>query len=429
MIQEPARLTPTPPQPPAPRRSTIGSSALRAAVVIGMCLVIAVPVVLALDSAPQPANLAAGASAAATATDGTKSEPARPGKDKAPKFNAKAFLGAGRGPITITAISGANLSLATEDGWKRTIAVTSDTKITKGGQTIAASDLMVGDQIRFSQKRNDDGTYAITSIVVPTPMASGVVTAVTANTFTIKKRGGTTQVITVNASTVYTLGKAKGAKSDVTVGSNATVSGTVTGSTFTALSVKIALSRAAGEVTAISGSTITVKKGNAAPQVVTVTSSTAYSLGKAKGSKSDVKVGSRITASGTVSGSTFTALTVNVALDHAAGDVTAKTSATITIKGRGGKTTVIHVSSSTTFKVKGKDAATIADIAVGDRLQADGVRRSDGSMDATSVTGRAPKAPKARRHRRPPRPRARPPASGARTSRSPAVDDGIATVP
>ena len=80
--------------------------------------------------------------------------------------------------ITVTAIDGSNVSLKTEDGWTRTITVTSDTTITKGGQTIALSDVQVGDEIRFAQTRNADGTFTITQIHVVMPTIGGQVTAV-----------------------------------------------------------------------------------------------------------------------------------------------------------------------------------------------------------------------------------------------------------
>ena len=334
MLQPPARLTPTPPEKVASGRSAIGSGVLRAGIVVVVCLALAVPVVLAIGSSPGPTTSAAGASAGVTAdptaSTGAKTQPSRaPGAwGWAPWAKGmtggmgKGFQdGHGRGPITITAISGSSVSLATQDGWTRTITVTPDTKITKGGQTIAVGDLKVGDEVRFTQKRNADGTYAITAIVVPTP---------------------------------------------------------VTG----------------GEVTAVTGSTITIKKHDASTQVITVTPSTIYTLGKVAGSKSDVTIGVDITAEGTVDGSTFTALSVHVALAWAMGDVTATTDSSITIKDHGGATTVIHVSSSTTFKVRGKDAATIADIAIGNRVMVAGTRRSDGGIDAVTVTGGSPKVDK-----------------------------------
>jgi Domain of unknown function (DUF5666) len=323
MFQEPTRLTPTPPEVPAdlpPRRPAFSSGGLRAGIVLVACLVLVVPVLIAMGSTPGPATSAAGATATPTATAGVKSEPS-----KAPGFKGWSDgrmkglqSGPGRGPITITAISGSNLSLATADGWKRTIGVTSDAKLTKGGQTITVGDLKVGDEVRFTQTRNDDGTYTITAIVVPTPKTTGEVSAVSGNKVTLKKRDGSTQVITVTSSTIYT-------------------------------------------------------------------------LGKADGSRSDVKVGVDVTAEGTVDGSDFTALSVHVALAHASGEVTATTNSAITLKGRDGTTTVIHVSSSVRYRTRGKDAATIADIAVGDRVQVDGTRRSDGSLDAITVYGFGPK--------------------------------------
>jgi hypothetical protein len=325
MIQQPARLTSTPPEKPTPRRSAVGSGVLRAGIVVVVCLALAVPVVLAIGSTPTPATLAAGASAAPTASPREKT-----GLGWAPWAWGKTggqgngFQdGHGRGPITITVISGSTVSLATQDGWTRTITVTPETKITKGGQTITVGDLKVGDEVRFTQKRNADGTYTITAVVVPTPVTGGEVTAVTDSAITIKKRDASTQVITVTSSTIYTLGKVAGSRADVTLGVGISAEGTVDGSTFTALSVHVALAHATGTVTAVAGSTITIK-------------------------------------------------------DHK------------------GATTVIHVSSSTTFKVRGKDAATIADIAVGDRVQIDGTRRSDGGIDAVTVVGGGPKGDKAK---------------------------------
>jgi len=71
----------------------------------------------------------------------------------------------GQVAITITKIDGSTLSLATTDGWTRTIDATGAT-ITKGGQTIALTDLKVGDQINFREARQSDGSYKITTIVV-----------------------------------------------------------------------------------------------------------------------------------------------------------------------------------------------------------------------------------------------------------------------
>jgi endonuclease YncB( thermonuclease family) len=111
--------------------------------------------------------------------------------------------GFGFGGITVTAISGSNLSLKTEDGWTRTIAVTSDTTITRAGKTIAIGDLKVGDQVGFRQDRQTDGTYTIAAINVILPSIAGTVTKVDGSTITVQRRDGTTATIHVNSDTTY----------------------------------------------------------------------------------------------------------------------------------------------------------------------------------------------------------------------------------
>lgn len=300
---------------------------LKLGIVVLAVIALVIPVMAVMAASPDPSTKAPASSAAASpkasasASAGIKREKAPKAGDKGDgsRGNLKGFGGgSGRGGVTIAAIDGSKLSLKTVDGWTRTITVTADTTITKGGQAIKVADLDVGDTIAFRQKRNDDGTYSIVAIVVPTPKAAGEVTAVTASSMTLKGRGDQTKTIVLNGST-------------------------------------------------------------------------AYQLGKAKGARSDVKVGSRVTVQGDVSGDTFTALTVHIALSSASGEVTAKTAGTITIKRRDGKSFVVHVSSTTVFKVRGKDAATLADIAVGDRVEARGTTRTDGSLDALNVQGRAPR--------------------------------------
>ena len=289
---------------------------------IAVGLALAVPVVaFTAAQRPQAPTIAAGAEASPEASAKVKD----PKKDKTFKFNngngGLRGNGSPRGPITIRSISGSQVSLATEDGWSRTITVTPATVITKGGQPIAVTDLNVGDSVRFSQTRNADGSYTIKAIVVPTPISGGEVTAVGASSITVKGRGSATRVITVTDATVY-------------------------------------------------------------------------QLGKAAGSKADVKVGVKVTAQGTVSGDTFTAITVRISLPDVDGEVSAKTADSITIKHRDGSTTVIHVTAKTTFEKKGKEPATLADIVVGDRLEAKGLLRADGSMDAVEVEARAKRVPK-----------------------------------
>jgi hypothetical protein len=296
---------------------------IRLGAILALFLLGAVPVVVAFAASPDPSSSGT-APVATTEAPAATTAPATPAPDapKAPSTErqdikpGKGGQGGrgfgGFGAISITAINGFSLSLKTDDGWTRTITVTADTKITKAGQAIKLTDLAVGDHIRFAQKKNDDGTYTVTAIAVPVDHVSGEVTAVSGDTLTLKRRNGDTQSVTVTGSTTYSVGRAAGAKSDVTVGSRVDVAGEADGTKFTALAVAIQ------------------------PTLV-------------------------------------------------AGEVTAKTSNSITLKRRDGTSVTVHVSADTKFGVRGSKTATIADIAVGDTVWASGKSRGDGSVDANAV--------------------------------------------
>jgi uncharacterized protein DUF5666 len=124
------------------------------------------------------------------------------------------------GGVEITAIDGSDLSLKTVDGWTRTITVTADTEIRKGGDTITIGDLAVGDNIRFRQQRNDDGTFSVTHIAVVEPSVAGTVTAKTDSTITIEQRDGSSATVHVDAGTSFRVEGASGTADidDVAVG-------------------------------------------------------------------------------------------------------------------------------------------------------------------------------------------------------------------
>jgi hypothetical protein len=220
--------------------------------------------------------------------------------------------GAGQVAITITKIDGSILSLQTTDGWTRTIDATG-AALTRGGQTIALTDLKVGDQISFRESRQSDGTYKITTIQVLVPTASGTVTAVGSASVTITQSDGSSKTLTLTGSTTYSQ----------------------------------------------AGATV---------------------------SKSALIVGDRISAQGTVdSAGNFTATAVAIAPASVEGTVASKTATTIVVTTTAGKTVTVDVSSATKYSVRGVSAPTLADVAVGDRIAAEGTLNSDGSLAATVV--------------------------------------------
>jgi hypothetical protein len=291
----------------------------------GLALAVLAFVVSAALTAAASPSASPGGSPAASSAPGASTSPSVPGNGRGFRvgpgllpfgfggpgdkggagFGGPAFRGIGFGQVTIVAIDGSSLSLKTDDGWTRTISVASSTKLTKGGATIALGDLKIGDQIRFAETRNSDGSFTITAVEVVVPHVAGTVSATSASGFTVTARDGTVWTVTVNASTTYTKGMKLGgggsaSKADVAVGDEVDVAGTQgTNNTITALSVRIALPTILGQVTAKNGSSLTVKKPDGTRLTVHVNSSTTYRVpGVDNPGLGDITVGSQVIVQG-----------------------------------------------------------------------------------------------------------------------------------
>ncbi len=202
--------------------------AVRAGILAGSAVLVIIGAVAAMGASPAPAT-GAGPTTAPTSTaapNATKNpETLEPHDPPGPfsafpgfGFRGGDFGGFGLGGITITAVSGSDISLKTDDGWTRTITVGATTKITKAGATITVGDLAKGDKVRIGEERATDGTYTVTAIVVVLPTVAGQVSAVDGNTVTVTQPGGTKTTIHVTGDTTYQVNGAKGALSDVKVG-------------------------------------------------------------------------------------------------------------------------------------------------------------------------------------------------------------------
>jgi hypothetical protein len=212
--------------------------------------------------------------------------------------------GPGRGPmaggITITGISGSELSLKTADGWTRTIDASGAT-VTKGGQTVSAGTLQVGDQITFRETRQSNGTYKIDSIAVVQPHLAGTVTAVSSSSLTLKQLDGTSSTIVLNSATTYRLAGQASSASALAAGEQVLVAGSLASDgTFTASTVEILPARVTGTVSGTTASSITVTDRSGAKVTVDVGSSTSFQVpGVSNATLANVTVGATIAASGT----------------------------------------------------------------------------------------------------------------------------------
>jgi hypothetical protein len=180
--------------------------------------------ILAFGSVASPASLLAAGSTGDTANQPATVNNANGGGPGEP--GGRGF-GHGMGGITITAISGNSISLATEDGWTRTITVDSGTTYSKSGATIALGDLKVGDQIGFRQTKETDGSWTIDAIQVVLPHLGGEVTAIKGSAITVTDRDGATKTINVSSDTTYTVNGNGASLADVKVGMFLVAEGTL----------------------------------------------------------------------------------------------------------------------------------------------------------------------------------------------------------
>lgn len=139
-------------------------------------------------------------------------------------------------------------------------------------------------------------------------------------------------------------------------------------------------------VSAIDGSSVSLKTADGWTRTIVVDGSVKVTKGRSDATLSDLKVGDEVRLGQTKgTGGTFTVTSIDIVLPTVFGEVTAKTGDSITVKQPDGTTSTIHVGSGTTYRVGGVDNATLADVAVGSFVVAQGTERSDGSLDATSV--------------------------------------------
>ncbi len=141
-------------------------------------------------------------------------------------------------------------------------------------------------------------------------------------------------------------------------------------------------------ISAINGSSLSLKTDDGWTRTITVGSSTPITKGGQTIALRDLKVGDQIVfGQSKAADGSYSITAIRVALPVVAGQVSAVNGTTITVTEPGGATGTIHVGSSTTYNVNGNASAKLSDITVNSFVVAEGTLRSDGSLDATAVHG------------------------------------------
>ena len=222
------------------------------------------------------------------------------------------------------------------------------------------------------------------------------VSSVSGQTITAKRPDGASVTVKVTANTKYTRAGKTVSLSAITSGEAINVRGTRNSDgSITATQVEIVLPHLGGQVTAISGSTITVRDRDGGTATIHTSSSTTVQRAGQSSSLSAIAVGAQINAEGTKnSDGSLNAEAITIILPRAGGQVKSVSGSTITVTDpRGASTTTINVTASTkyvtvTFGSNGptQSASSLSAVKAGVFIHAEGTKNSDGSLTAEVVT-------------------------------------------
>jgi Domain of unknown function (DUF5666) len=228
---------------------------------------------------------------------------------------------------TVSAVDASSLTITRPDNTTVKVNLASTTVYKDLDKTVTQADIKTGMQVEVRGTTNADGTVTAATVSVQYDRLGGTITAISGNNITVQidGRGGkgnkagtapgtttppttpatpVTKTVTVSSSTVFTEAGQTVQLSSLAVGERISAAGNLSsdGNTLTALQVKVDLPHYHGQVTAVSGNTITIQDRNTT-RTIEVNSNTKYLNGTATATLSDVKTGVRISAEGQVDAS------------------------------------------------------------------------------------------------------------------------------
>ena len=127
---------------------------------------------------------------------------------------------------TISKIDSASITVTRQGGQTATVKTDASTVYRRAGQTIARSDLVVGERLVAMGTTGSDGSLQAASVDVQPETVFGTVTAKSGDTLTIATLGGGTATVKVTSTTTYQVaGKTSATLADIAVNDQVIASG------------------------------------------------------------------------------------------------------------------------------------------------------------------------------------------------------------
>jgi len=242
-----------------------------------------------------------------TPTPTTTTNPG-PGKGQGKGHGSKATL-------SVTNVSGQKITAKRQDGTTVTVTTTSSTIYRRAGQSTSASAVTTGTNIHVRGTTNSDGSITATQIDIVLPGYHGTVTSVNSSSIVVQDHSGASHTINISSSTTFVRAGQTVSSSAITKGENVGAEGSLNSDgSLNAQDVHIDLPHVGGQITNISGSTLTTQDRRGT-HTIQLSSSTTYinDQTQQKITLSSLKVGDNIHAEGTLnSNGSISALVVHL---------------------------------------------------------------------------------------------------------------------
>ncbi len=294
----------------------------------------------------------------------------------------------------VTQVSTTSLTIRSSNQADRVVQLTTATQVRVGDQASSVTAIKVGDQVEIRATAAADGSLTAVSIQVEDNASEdihGVVKTVTASSLTVTTATGDVTVA-LTADTHVTSDDAPALATAILPGLHVEVEATrLADGSFAATLVKIE-SKAGeieGVITALSPTSITVRKRDGSSVVIAITPSTVVTLGGKASTAAFLMVGSSVEVETLQNADgTFAAVAVNVdRADKFAeinGAVTSVGASLLHVQTRSGDDVAVNVTADTIIR-RGSQIVALSTVLVGDQVEIQAMKAADGSNVAVRI--------------------------------------------